>query len=213
MSNVAITNGIMRQHPDAVPLLDSIQILPAVKDKAIFIDTGLWNACTHTLLHELHRKGVTIDFRYSDNTLKAVESGYVIFKTLSDENKREVLKVLGEVEKIPYTMKNYVARHLLWEIPYLQVIRETRIFRGFDSGDETVIERGREIHPTVHWSKTDVVKFMQDRGISLTGDEFKSVGFNDDRIEDMVREAIEKRHIEKEFEQTKNNLKAWGYLD
>lgn len=212
MNNLQITNDIMRRHK-GIPLLDSIQILPSVRDKAIFIETGLWSPCTHKLLHELNKQGIVIDFRYPLNVLQAIKDGYILFQSLDKSNQEKVIQMIGTVERIPYTMKNFVARNLLWEIQYMQLVNQTKIFRGFDEIEEGAIERGNELHPTLHWSKVDVVKYMQEKNIELTGNEFHSQGFNEDKIKDMIEEAIANSKRTDDIWKIRENLKSWGYLE
>ncbi|MEM3862421.1 MAG: hypothetical protein QW203_08085 [Thermoplasmatales archaeon] len=203
----------LRKYKGAV-LLDSVYAIPIALEagKATFIDHGLWNTGTHNLLHELFNHGISIDFRYNVNALTSIENGYIRFDLLSDENKSEVIKLLGEIDRIPYSMDNWVTRHLLWEIPYSELKASVEyVFRGMNYENEANHMRGKEIYPCLQWNKDDLNQYLAELNIKLEGDEFSYTTVKVD-LKNMISETLAKKKKLDEFEKVKENLKSWGYM-
>jgi len=216
MNLIQLTHKTLQINNNAgTPLLDSIFIIPILEHKkeAIFIDHGLWSDETHQLLHWLYQGGLKLRFYYNENALSAIQDGFIIYDKLDDSNMKEVDRIIGRVSKIPYTMHNYVARHLLWEIPYMKTYPEILI-RGID-GSEFPYERevrGRERYYTLFWSKDDIIKYCEDKNIPWK-DTFILKSYNNDKIKDMISEAIANNKYQEDYEMIKQNLKSWGYME
>ncbi len=202
------------RHNNAVVLMDSIYSLPMAMEKkeAYFIDHGLWSMETHQILHKIYLNGVKIAFMYNTDVLMAIKDGHIDVSKLTEYNKNEIIKLIGNADTLPYSMDNWVVRHLLWELPFMELKNKYNIFRGINYEREVFQRRGREIYPCLHWSKEDVLEYMNNYDIKISGHEFEVVHVDVDN-KAFISSVLAKNKMEDDFNRVKESLKAWGYID